>query len=120
MHRLEHALTLIREDAWSPRETTTRLQLVRGGLPEPVLNTDVVDVAGRFLACLDMAYPEYRVAVEYQGELHHNSYARDIERVERLRAAGWIVIQVSRVLAANPAELVCRVGAALRSRGWQG
>lgn len=119
MSRLQEALTLIREDSWSPRESTTRVALVWAGLPEPELNVDVRDAAGRFLACLDMAYTRFRVAVEYQGELHGGSYAADIERVERLRAAGWIVIQVSRVLASQPHELVRRVRSALLSRGWE-
>lgn len=117
---LRRSLELIREDSWSPRESATRLHLVLAGLPEPALNVDVFDYRNRFLACIDLAYVNYRIAIEYQGELHKNSYAHDIERIERLRAEGWIVIQVSRVLAAQPKELVRRVELALRSRGWNG
>lgn len=118
--RLRSAVELIREDAWSPRESVTRLELLSAGLPEPELNIDVYAVNGAFLGCVDMVYLQYKVGVEYQGELHLGSYAEDIERVERLRAAGWIIIQVSRVLLARPAELVSRLGDALRSRGWNG
>jgi hypothetical protein len=32
------------------------------------------------------------------GQFHGAQYARDIERIGRLRAAGWIVIQVSSTL----------------------
>ncbi len=118
--RLRSAVELIREDAWSPRESLTRLQLLLAGLPEPGLNIDVYATNGAFLGCVDMVYPQYKIGVEYQGELHRGSYAKDIERVERLRAEGWIIIQVSRVLLARPSELTKRVGEALRSRGWQG
>ncbi|MBO1902787.1 hypothetical protein J4H92_12610 [Leucobacter weissii] len=117
--KLRRAVDLIREDAWSPRESLIRLILVQAGLPEPDLNIDVCDQRGRFLACLDLAYPEYRVAVEYHGEQHSATYARDIERVERLRAVGWVVIQVTKALAARPDELVRRVTAELRAKGWR-
>lgn len=118
--RLERALRLIREDSWSPKESAVRVELVTAGLPEPVLNVDLFDVEGSFIACPDMVYPEYRVAVEYQGEMHNETYAEDIERIERLRAAGWIVIQVTKVLLARPRELVRRVERDLCARGWRG
>ncbi len=120
MPRLRRALELIREDSWSPRESMTRVALVQAGLPEPELNIDLFDGDGGFLGCVDMAYLRYKIAVEYQGEQHALTYAQDIERIERLRAAGWIVIQVTKTLAASPAILITRVEAALRSRGWQG
>jgi hypothetical protein len=114
---LREALGLVREDSWSPRESLCRLLLVRAGLPEPVLNVDVDGPLG-FLACVDMVYPAYRVAIEYQGQLHAARYAKDIERIEALRAAGWIVIQVSSALMSRPELLVARVQDALASRGW--
>jgi hypothetical protein len=118
--RLRTALPLIRQDAWSRPESITRCHLVTAGLPEPVLNRDYFDRYGEHLGCLDLSYPEYRVAIEYQGQHHGARYARDIERVERLRAAGWIVIQVTARLLENPGELVHRVRLALASRGWRG
>jgi very-short-patch-repair endonuclease len=54
--------------------------------------------SGVHLACIDLAYPKYKVAIEYHGQFHGAQYARDIERIGRLRAAGWIVIQVSSTL----------------------
>lgn len=117
---LERALPLIREDSWSPMESAVRVELVLGGLPEPALNIDLFDKNGDFLACVDLAYPEHRVVIEYQGETHAEQMSEDIERVERLRAAGWIVIQVTKALLARPGELVRRVRDELRSRGWRG
>jgi hypothetical protein len=118
---LRRARPLIRTDSWSRTETWTRLTIVHGGLPEPVLNVDQYDEGGVHLACIDLAYPAYKVAVEYLGQFHGAQFARDIERVERLRAAGWIVIQVaSPLLFGNPVELTRRVRDALISRGWRG
>lgn len=117
-HRLRQALALIREDSWSPRESVVRVVLARAGLPEPELNRDVFDRNGAFLACVDLGFLEFKVAVEYHGQVHADRYAEDVERVERLRADGWIVIQVTRTLARDPQLLAQRVAQALRQRGW--
>ncbi|AWB87265.1 hypothetical protein [Mycetocola zhujimingii] len=116
--RLRTALGMIREDSWSPRESLCRILLTTAGLPEPMLNLDIDGPLG-FLACVDMAYPHYRVAIEYQGQMHGARYAKDVERIEALRTAGWIVIQVTSALLARPSELVDRVRQALISRGWR-
>lgn len=118
--KLRRALELIREDAWSPRESLTRIALVEAGLPEPELNVDLFDRAGVFLGCVDMVYPRYKLIIEYQGVQHSETYAADIERFERLRAEGWIVLQVTKALANNAQSLTVRVAQALRSRGWDG
>jgi len=120
VRQLRHALPLIRTDSWSRTESWTRLVIVQAGLPEPQLNCDFFDKYGAHLACIDLAYPEYKVAVEYMGQFHGAQYARDVERIERLRAAGWTVIQVtSELLFTKPGELVQRVRAALSERGWR-
>lgn len=112
--RLRAALELIREDSWSPRESKIRCHLVFAGLPEPALNHDVYDSDGRFLGCVDLAYPERKVAIEYQSLLHRDRYAADVERLAALRAAGWTVIEISSDLFARPEEFVARVRRALR------
>ncbi|WP_167132045.1 hypothetical protein [Paramicrobacterium chengjingii] len=118
--KLRKALHFVRCDSWSPRESLTRHLLVTNGLPEPVLNNDFFDENGGHLACLDMAYPKYKVAVEYQGRVHGVQYSRDIERIERLRADGWIIVQVSSELFNEPGVLIRRVHDALCARGWRG
>ncbi|MDT0156510.1 DUF559 domain-containing protein [Microbacterium sp. ARD32] len=112
--RLRTAVELIREDSWSPRESQVRCLLVQAGLPEPDLNVDVFDEAGRFIGCVDMAYPEQRVIVEYHGVQHGQQWARDVERAAALRAAGWTIIEVTYPLLDDPRRLIRRVAAALR------
>lgn len=114
---LRESLALVRCDSWSPRETECRLSLLRRGLPEPELNVDVFDEHGAFLACVDMAYPAHRVAVEYHGRLHAETYAQDVERIARLRASGWIVIEASAAVLSADHILAGRVREALRRRG---
>ncbi len=113
IRRLRQALEFVREDSWSPRESKLRCHLVLAGLPEPTLNHDVYDDKGRFLGCVDLAYPERKIAIEYHGTLHHSRYAEDVERIAALRAAGWIVIEVTSALFARPDAVVARVRAAL-------
>lgn len=118
--RLRSAVELIREDSWSPKESTTRLMLVSAGLPEPELNIDIFDEHGDFLGCVDMVYRRFRVIIEYQGEQHSERYAEDVERYARLRANGWDVIEVTRALGRTPSQIVARVAFALRKAGWDG
>jgi len=114
IRRLREAVELVREDSWSPRESQVRCHLVLAGLPEPALNHDVYNRHGVFLGCVDLAYPEQRIAVEYHGVLHSAQYAADVERIAALRSEGWTVIEVTSELFARPELLVARVRAALR------
>jgi hypothetical protein len=55
--------------AASPQETRLRLLLHRAGLPAPVAQFRVFDDAG-FDARVDFAYPELKLAIEYDGLWH--------------------------------------------------
>ncbi len=63
------------------------------GLPDPVGQHVVVDAAGSFVARVDFAWPERKVAVEYQGEAFHGlgRAAADEARIARLESLGWRV-----------------------------
>lgn len=114
--RLRHALPRVSERARSRPETWLRLIVEDAGLPAPEVNFDVFE-DGVWLAQVDLAFPEVRVALEYEGEHHLTDpvqWAKDIARYERLEAAGWRVLRVTKgdVFAA-PGALVARVRAAL-------
>lgn len=116
---LRAALPYIRTSAASRPESWMRLTLIDAGLPEPEANFDVI-VDGDRIAAVDLAYAAERVAIEYEGE-HHlldpKQWASDIQRYERLRAAGWAVIQVTKTdLFDNPGQIVRRVRAAIVAR----
>ena len=116
---LRAALPLVRTRSASRPETRARLTLVDAGEEEPELNFDVFE-AGRKIACVDLAYPRLKIAVEYEGE-HHlldpEQWARDIRRYERLAAAGWHVIRVTKTeLFSNPHIFVARVRHAIAER----
>ncbi|MBN9210600.1 MAG: hypothetical protein BGO45_01280 [Microbacterium sp. 71-36] len=115
---LRDALPRVRSGAASRTESWTRLVMVDGGLPEPVLNHDVYDVDG-FVACVDLAYPDLRVGVEYEGDQHRTDavqWQRDLERYERLAAAGWRMIRVTREMLFRRPDLLVRLVTDARSR----
>ena len=95
--KLRVALEEIRSGSRSPGETRTRLALIRRGLPEPDLNHDVV-VGGRWIACVDLAYPEARVAIEYESDLHRTdpaTFKKDLTRGENLKDVDWWLIRAT-------------------------
>lgn len=119
LSRLSTALTLVDGGAESPYESLTRLMLIRAGLPKPETQIRVVDEHGFVVAYLDMGWPEYRVAVEYDGAQHWTDARqrrRDIERFATLESLGWIIIRVSSDMLRTPAAVAARVRAAFASR----
>lgn len=117
---LRRALQLVDPGAESPQETRTRLVLINAGLPRPRTQIDVFD-GGCFIARLDMGWPEWKVAIEFDGAHHWTDPAqrtRDIDRNAELEALGWRIIRVSTdLLRYRPAVVIDRVLAALRAAG---
>lgn len=111
--KLREAIGFIRVDSWSPRESQLRWLIVTSGLPEPELNQDVFDDHGTFLGCVDLVYPDQKVAIEYHGIQHSSQWSRDVERAAALRAAGWNVIEVTAALLNDVTTLIRRIQAAL-------
>ncbi|MNW71026.1 hypothetical protein D3C74_506210 [compost metagenome] len=67
-----------------------------------------------------MSYPERRIAIEYDGDVHRTdpaTWRRDVERRQRLEAAGWIIITATADdVLRHPERFVARVRAALQKR----
>ncbi|SDN49287.1 Protein of unknown function [Klenkia soli] len=98
--------------AGSPQETRLRVVLDDSDLPNPVAQFEV-RVAGRFVARVDFAWPDRRIALEYEGAWHTTQIAADRRRVEALQAAGWRVLFVTAADLHRPAELLARIRAVL-------
>lgn len=75
---------------------------------------EVRDARG-FVACVDFAWPEARVAVEQDGWWHGQpqNVPKDRRRLNRLTAAGWTVIFATADDIDDPVALAARIGAAL-------
>ena len=100
--------------AESPQETRLRLLLARSDLPAPVAQHRV-RVHGQVFARLDFAWPERKLALEYDGLWHAEpgQFAKDRRRLNALTAAGWRVIFVTAADLHRPGELLARIAAAL-------
>ena len=74
------------------------LQALRAhGLPEPVTQFEILD-RGRFVARVDAAYPDQRIALEHESVDWHTGKAallRDSARRNAVVAAGWLPIAVT-------------------------
>jgi hypothetical protein len=115
------ALELARVGADSAPETRLRLALERAGLPEPQLNMPT-ELAAGVVRQPDMTFPEYRVAVEYDGEGHSEveQIVRDVAREEDFFRADWLLVRISkRHMQHDAKSAVWKVRAALQSRGWR-
>ncbi|MEU4229702.1 DUF559 domain-containing protein [Nonomuraea sp. NPDC026600] len=119
---LRDTLSLADQGAGSPRESWLRVILVDGGLPRPTTQIRVPLADDRF-AYLDLGWPDFRVAVEYDGQQHHTSSAdqlHDERRRAELRSLGWRIIAVRRdVFPGQTADLLHQVADTLIQQGWQ-
>ena len=87
-------------DRWNPENRPTAsemetwlLQVLReNGLPEPVLQYEVFDERGLFVARVDASLPTWRVTIDYDSKQEHSDefqIARDGARRNRITAAGY-------------------------------
>jgi hypothetical protein len=110
-------LALASPQAESPMESEARLVMIDGGLPPPVLQHEIVDAQGRTWR-LDFAWPDLRVAAEYDGVDWHSgpqAFFRDRRRAAALQDLGWVVVPiVAEDVRYRPAELVRRLEARLK------
>ncbi|MHA3683504.1 endonuclease domain-containing protein [Leucobacter sp. HY1908] len=113
--RMREALPQIRPGVASPPETELRLLVMRAGLPEPVTNCPVLTPERTLHA--DLGYPQWRIAIEYDGAYHFENGAAqakfDTARRERMRAAGWRVLTFTSIDMRDPVETLRRISEAI-------
>jgi hypothetical protein len=98
----------------SEMETALIQCLRRDGWPEPVPQYEIRE-GGLLVARVDAAYPQWRIAVEYQSDKHHSgrlASERDNERRLRIIAAGWFPVEATLPDVRNGGVRLC---AALRN-----
>jgi very-short-patch-repair endonuclease len=96
VRRASRAVELADARAESQPESRLRVALALGGL-HPVPQFTVRDAEGRFIARVDLAFPEARVAVEYDGAWHgtDGQLRKDRRRLNALVREGWVVLHVT-------------------------
>ena len=120
--RARRAAAYVRGGVDSPMESRLRMLLVLAGLPEPLVNHALRDkTTGRVRYRLDLSYPQWRIAVEYDGRQHAENTAQwrsDVQRREDLDADGWrLVVVLSGDVYRSPARTLERVASAARAQG---
>ncbi|WP_343444723.1 endonuclease domain-containing protein [Micromonospora schwarzwaldensis] len=107
--------------AQSPPESHLRVRLMFAGLPRPAAQHPVRVSTGLVLHP-DLAWPEFRVAVDYDGQWHADPDRMHLDRcrLNQLVEAGWLVLHAtSRRLGREFPVLVREIRAALVARGWR-
>ena len=103
--------------AESPMESEARLVIIDGGLPAPVLQYELIDGRGQ-LRRLDFAWPDYRVAAEYDGMDWHSgadAMLANRNRTSALMDIRWTVVPiVFEDVRRRPDDLVSRIAMQLR------
>ncbi|MEU2350198.1 DUF559 domain-containing protein [Modestobacter sp. NPDC049651] len=100
----------------SPMESVLRWLLHEAGLPRPLQQHRIRDERGRQIGFGDLAWPELRVVIEFDGEVHRRRdvFVADLRRQNRLVLAGWIVLRFSSAdVLGRPAAVVAAVRQAL-------
>jgi hypothetical protein len=113
--RVEKVLPLVDGRSEGPVESWVRVACIRAGLPAPVPQFVVLD-GEEFLGRVDLAWPEQRLIVEYEGAYHFEDLQirRDDQRYARLVAAGWRVIRLSAADLRDMDAVVQRIARALQ------
>ncbi|ALC04889.1 hypothetical protein CDES_02135 [Corynebacterium deserti GIMN1.010] len=93
---LQDVMRYVNPMAESRPESLLRVRLIKSGVYgfEPQIPVEC-DSGTRFI---DLANARLRVGLEYQGAVHFDSLerrAKDSQRVNELRTAGWVIIEVT-------------------------
>jgi very-short-patch-repair endonuclease len=108
--RLDRVIEFADPRAESPMETRLRLLIVLAGLPRPEVQYPLPEAGVRF----DLAYPDVKLAIEYDGGDHDDllDRRRDIS-TGRL---GWYTARFTKHDIAQPAATTAAIRALLSER----
>lgn len=99
--RVREVLPLVDGGAASPPETRLRLLLHRRGYPRPRTQYPVLNEYGVLHAHVDLAWPQWKAGIEYDGDWHRRSEDKrssDAVRYAEYRSIGWDVLIVDKHL----------------------
>jgi hypothetical protein len=102
--------------AGSPMESVLRWLINQAELPHPVSQHVIRSEDGVFLGRVDLAWPDKRVLVEFDGNVHRERdvFVNDVRRQNGLVLAGWTVLRfTSADVLGRPGWVVATIRAAL-------
>ncbi|NYJ07861.1 hypothetical protein [Petropleomorpha daqingensis] len=119
---------VVRARQWAPvltpkaasrPESLLRVALIEGDVPDPEPQVPILDRWGREVVHADLGYPEWQVALEYEGRQHaeRDQFRADLDRYTLTAADGWLLLRFGDLHIDRPWTVVDRTARALRSRG---
>ena len=118
---LRRALALSEPRVRSRAETHLRLTLAAAGLPRADVAPAVATPLGELHP--DLAWPEFRVLVEYEGDHHRTDarqFASDLARFDAFADAGWHPVRATKDdVYSSSRRVVSTVARRLRGAGWR-
>ena len=105
----------------SPTESALEsfLEHILDGLPGLVRQHEIFDASGRFVARVDFAIPDLKIAIEAHSRKYHFGHDRedaDSAREANVQAEGWIVRYVTQSQARRGSELRSSLLALIEAR----
>lgn len=91
------ALLMARSGTDSSMESRTRLVPPKYGLDCPQVNYPIVVGKSGKILYLDLAYPEFKICIEYEGSHHASQWLNDAQRRQAIEDEGWRYIQVTKL-----------------------
>ncbi|MBG0820176.1 DUF559 domain-containing protein [Planomonospora sp. ID91781] len=78
----------------------------RAGLPRPVSQFEICEEAGLRLARVDLAYPDAKLAIEYDGDNHNGRWMKDVLRQNQIFSEGWRLRRYTKQAMYGAPELI--------------
>ncbi|MGY1620146.1 DUF559 domain-containing protein [Geodermatophilus sp. SYSU D00691] len=110
--RARAVLPLGNPRAESPMESVLRWLIHEAGFPPPVVQYEMRDASGRFLGRGDLAWPDARVLVEFDGDVHRERrvFVQDLRRQNSLVVDRWTVLRFSGAdVYGRPAQVLSEI-----------
>ena len=97
----------------------TFLENSLAGIPGLVRQHVIFDAGRRFVARVDFAIPELKIAIEAHSRKYHfgpDHEDADADREARVQAEGWVIRYVTKSQARNRSELLSSIRALIAAR----
>lgn len=120
---LRRALGLSSDHSRSRPESLVRVDLALSPLPTPLPNYELFLTIARRTVYFDLAYPEYKLELEYHGDQHRTDvrqWRSDVRRANDIGDEGWQTLQYTGDDLINLTAMRARVERRLRALGWNG
>lgn len=116
--RLDRVVELSNPRAESPMETRLRLALLAAEMPVPEVQYEILDRDWWVVARVDLAYPDAKLAIEYDGAAHFDARQRahDLRRDNELARYGWHTMRIDHRQATTGLERTIGNARAVLSR----